>query len=160
LSAIEATAPRGKRPTMTKLFHFDCPREVYQADACVITCFDARFDLAIRKFLGRQGIGIYDQIKIPGSAKALAAPAGSSERDLVLGMVRTSMRLHRPARLWLFAHADCGAYPDAPVEIETADLVSAARFVEDSEPSLTVECFFAGFDGVYAVERSAAGRAF
>ena len=31
---------------MDKLFHFDSPQEVYTADACVISCFDARFDVA------------------------------------------------------------------------------------------------------------------
>jgi len=40
---------------MEKVFHFDSPREVYRADACVITCFDARFDLAVRKFLKLRG---------------------------------------------------------------------------------------------------------
>ena len=66
---------------MQKLFHFDCPREVYQADACIISCFDARFDLAVRKFLKRRGVVTYDQIKIPGSAKALAAPDVEADRD-------------------------------------------------------------------------------
>ncbi len=37
---------------MQKLFHFDCPQEVYRADACVISCFDFRFDAQLRRFLG------------------------------------------------------------------------------------------------------------
>ena len=45
---------------MKKLLHFDCPREVYQADACVVTCYDARFDAAIRKFLKRRGLALFD----------------------------------------------------------------------------------------------------
>ena len=74
---------------MEKVFHFDSPQEVYEADACVISCFDARFDTAIRKFLKRRGIALFDQIKIPGSAKALAAPDCEGDRDFVLRMVRT-----------------------------------------------------------------------
>jgi hypothetical protein len=135
---------------MQKLFHFDCAREVYQADACIISCFDARFDLAVRKFLKRRGILTYDQIKIPGSAKFLATPDTEADRDFVLRMVRVSMRLHRPTRLWMFAHSDCGAYPDTPVETQTADLQTAAQFLRGSEPALAVECFFADFDGIYS----------
>ena len=139
---------------MQKLFHFDCPREVYQADACIISCFDARFDLALRKFLKRRAILTYDQIKIPGPAKALAAPDVEADRDFVLRMVRASMRLHRSARVWMFAHADCGAYPGTPVETQTADLETAAQFLRASEPALAVECFFADFDGIYGKPQS------
>ena len=136
---------------MQKLFHFGCARERYQADACIISCFDARFDLAVRKFLKRRGIVTYDQIKIPGSAKSLATPDTEADRDLVLRMVRTSMRLHHAARLWMFAHSDCGAYPGALLETQTADLQTAAQFLLASEPALAVECFFADFDGIYGV---------
>jgi hypothetical protein len=115
---------------MQKLFHFDCPREVYQADACIISCFDARFDLAMRKFLKRHAILTYDQIKIPGSAKALATPDVEADRDFVLRMVRVSMRLHRSARVWMFAHSDCGAYPGSPVGTQTADLQAAAQVLQ------------------------------
>ena len=60
---------------MKRLMYFDSPQEVYTVDGCVISCYDARFDLAIRKFLKRRGVVTYDQVKIPGGAKALAAPA-------------------------------------------------------------------------------------
>src|ERR1700690_2817305 len=79
---------------MQKLFHFDSPVEVYQADACVLTCFDARFELVVRKFLRRRGVALYDQIKIPGAAKALAAPVSDGDRDFVLRMLATSISLH------------------------------------------------------------------
>jgi hypothetical protein len=136
---------------MQKLFHLDCPREVYQADACVISCFDFRFDLAVRKFLKRRGIAIYDHVKIPGSVKAVVAPDRDSDRDLVLSMVRTSLRLHRPGRLLLFGHNECGAYPGAPVEAIAADVAKAAAYFTNAEPTLTVESFFCDFDGVYGL---------
>ena len=136
---------------MEKLFHFDCPREVYQADACVISCFDARFDLPLRKFLKRRGIALYDHVKIPGSAKALGAPDRESDRDFVLTMVRTSLRLHGPNRLLLFAHNDCGAYPDIPAEIVAADVVKAVEFMRTAEPSLPCESYFCDFDGIYGI---------
>ena len=136
---------------MQKLFHFDSPQEVYTADACVISCFDARFDVAVRKFLKRRGIATFDNVKIPGSAKALADPECEGDRDFVLRMVRTSMRLHHPARLVILAHNDCGAYPGIPVEVVTADVVRAAQVLTAAEPSLAIECYFTDFDGVYQI---------
>ncbi|HEX3742467.1 MAG TPA: carbonic anhydrase [Bryobacteraceae bacterium] len=136
---------------MQKVFHFDCPQEVYQADACVISCFDFRFDSQLRKFLRRRGVEIYDHIKIPGSVKAIAQPDRDSDRDLVIAMLRVSLRLHRPSRLVLFGHQDCGAYPGAPTEVVTADVVKAAAYFANIEPTLQVESFFCDFDGVYAL---------
>jgi hypothetical protein len=114
---------------MKKLLHFDTPQEVYTADACVISCFDARFDLPARKFLKRQNVFTYDHVKIPGGAKALAAPEKEADRDFVLRMVRISIGLHHPSRALLLGHADCGAYGGVPAEVVIAD-----------------------FDGIYLVE--------
>jgi carbonic anhydrase len=136
---------------MDKLFHFDSQQEVYTADACVISCFDARFDVAIRKFLKRRGIVTFDHIKIPGSAKSLAAPECPEDRDFVLRMIRTSIRLHQPRRVLILAHQDCGAYPGVAVDVVAGDVVRAAGVILASEPSLAVECFFADFDGIYRV---------
>ncbi len=136
---------------MEKLFHFDSPQEVYTADACVISCFDARFELATRKFLTRCGIVTYDHVKIPGSAKALAESECDADRDFVLRMINTSIRLHRPARTLLIAHNECGAYPGVPAETVAADLVRAAEVIRAAVPGMPVECFFADFDGIYRV---------
>ena len=136
---------------MDKVFHFDSPPEVYRADACVIGCFDARFDLAVRKFLKRRGFVTFDHVKIPGGAKSLAAPECDADRDFVLRMVRTSMRLHGSARVWIVAHRECGAYPEAAIEVVAADAMRAKEFLRASEPSLAVECYFADFDGVYGI---------
>ena len=136
---------------MEKVFHFDCAQEVYQADACVISCFDARFDVAMRKFLKRRGVGVFDHVKIPGSAKALAVPDSEGDRDFVLRMVHTSIRLHRPESAILIGHNDCGAYPGCPPDQVARDLVRAASVLLAAEPSLAIECYFADFDGIYRV---------
>jgi len=136
---------------MEKVFHFDSPLEIYRADACVITCFDARFDLAIRKFLKRRGVVTFDHVQIPGGAKSLAAPECDTDRDFVLRMVRTSMRLHGSERVVIVAHRECGAYPAAPVDVVVGDAMRAAEFLRASEPRLKVECYFADFDGVYGI---------
>jgi len=141
---------------MDKVFHFDSPREHYAADACVITCYDARFDQVVPKFLKRRGIRKYDQVKIAGSAKALAAPENDAQRDFVLSMVRVSMRLHHAGKVLLIGHADCGGYGGAPSETIVADLVRAAQVLLAAEPSLAVECYFADFDGIYQIGQPAA----
>lgn len=136
---------------MEKLFHFDSPQEVYRADACVISCFDARFDIAVRKFLKRRGVVTFDHVKIPGGAKSLAAPECEPDRDFVLRMVRTSLRVHATDRVLLLAHNDCAAYPAVPIDVVTSDVTRAADFLRASEPSLPVECYFADFDGLYLI---------
>ena len=134
-----------------KLFHFDSPQEHYQADACVISCYDARFALVTRKFLKRRGIVTFDHVKIAGGAKSLAAPECAADRDFALRMVRTSMRLHGARVVVLVAHNECGAYGGAPVETIVADASRAASFLLSQEPTLAVECYFADFDGVYEI---------
>ena len=136
---------------MEKVFHFDSAQEIYRADACVITCFDARFDLAVRKFLKRRGVVTFDQVKIPGGVRSLAAPECDTDRDFVLRMVRMSMRLHGAERLLIVAHRECGAYPDTPIDVVAADALRAAEFLRAREPGLGVECYFADFDGVYGI---------
>jgi hypothetical protein len=136
---------------MEKLFHFDSPPEVYRADACVITCLDARFEIAIRKFLRRRGCVTFDHVKIPGGAKSLVQPECDSDRDFVLRMVRTSMRAHSAERVLILAHNECAAYPGVPADAIIADVTRAADFLRASEPSLAVECYFADFDGIYHI---------
>jgi hypothetical protein len=134
---------------MEKVLHFDSPAPVYRADACVITCYDARFDAALKKFFKRRGLAIYDQMKLAGSAKALAAPASEEEKEFVLGMVRTSVRLHGSPLTLIIGHNDCGAYEGRPAEEIAADVVQAAQVVRTGVPGMAVECYFADFDGVY-----------
>jgi len=146
-----ASAPAVSVTPMEKLFHFDSPVEVYTADACVVSCFDARFNEAVRKFLKRRGILIFDHVKIPGSAKVLGAPDSEADRDFAMRMLRTSVRLHCPPRFVLIGHNDCGAYPGAPPAAVAADLALAAAFLRASDLGLPVETYFADFDGIYRV---------
>ena len=139
---------------MQKVFHFDSQAEVYTADACVITCFDARFDLAVKKFLKRRGIALFDHVKIAGSAKPLADSQASGDGGCgcIVSAVRTSMRLHRTNLVLIMSHNDCGAYPGVPADLVAADAARAAAFLRIAEPSLKVESYFVDFDGVYCVE--------
>lgn len=145
---------------MRKVFHFDSPREKYQSDAVVIWCFDNRFDLACRKFLKYIGVRQPDPITVAGGPKSLASPDGDFHRDFVLEQIHKSIRLHGTSRAILIMHADCGAYGglasfkgDANAEAahHSAELARAAAYLHELLPRLTVDCFFANFDGVWEV---------
>lgn len=136
---------------LKKILHFDTPPEVYAADACAITCYDARFDAATAKFFKRRGLSLVDRVKIPGAAKGLSGANGEAEQAFALGMVRVSLALHHPPLAILIGHNDCGGYPGARPEAIAADLAKAAEFLRSQEPKLRVESYFADFDGIYEV---------
>ena len=135
---------------MQKVLHFDSPAEAYRADACVVSCFDARFHPAMRKFLKRRGVLMADHIEIAGAAKWLASPEHEGDRDFVLRQIRTSMRRHGSERLILFLHTDCGAYDgQTDAALLWAELRKARDFVRANEPGLSVECYLVDFEGVW-----------
>jgi carbonic anhydrase len=146
---------------MKKVFHFDSQADLYRADACVVSCFDARFELVTRKFLKKRGIWWADPLKIAGGAKIFASPAEESERTFALAQVRTSMRLHATNRVMLMLHSDCGAYGGLQAfngneEREAAnhesELRSAAEFLKSNIPEIDVECYYLKFTGVWTLD--------
>ena len=92
---------------MAPRFWFATDREVYRAGACAMSCFDARFETVVRKFLQRCGAAPVDHVRVAGGPKALAEDGAA--REFLLEQVRASVRLHAPARVILLAHSDCGA---------------------------------------------------
>ena len=137
---------------MEKLFHFDTLAETYKADACVVSCYDARFDLVLKKFLKRRGLNLIDHVKVAGSVKGMVSPGNAADREFLLRMIAISRRLHHSSLVVMTGHEDCGAYGGAGADVITADLAKAREVLLAAEPSLTVECYFAAFDGVYRVE--------
>jgi len=146
---------------MRKVIHFDSPKDEYHSDAAVVCCYDNRFELALRKLLKRIGVTRYDPIRIAGGAKCLATPETESEREFVLEQIRKSMRLHGTNRIVLMVHSDCGAYgglkafgsdPQAESRHHQGELQRAAASLGESFPGVMVECYFADFEGVWAVE--------
>ena len=146
---------------MKKVFHFDSRTELYRADACVVSCFDARFELVTRKFLRKRGIQWADPLKIAGGAKVFASPADEYERSFALGQVRTSIRLHGTNRVMLMVHTDCGAYGGLQAfggneEREAAnhesELCHATAFLKNNISPIEVECYYLKFTGVWTLE--------
>ena len=145
---------------MRRLYWFDTPAGVYRAEACVITCFDARFELMARKFLQRRGVSPADHVRVAGGAKALSSPRTPAEREFLLDQVRASIRLHATGRVVLMAHSDCGACGgleafdgDAAREAawHRAELAKAAEAIRGALPGLAIEQYFLDFTGVWEI---------
>lgn len=146
---------------MKKVFHFDSQTDVYRADACVVSCFDARFELVTRKFLKKRGVWWADPLKIAGGAKVFASPADESERTFALAQVRTSMRLHATSRVMLMVHSDCGAYgglqafngnEEREATNHESELRVAAEFLKNNISEIEVECYYLKFTGVWTLD--------
>jgi hypothetical protein len=147
---------------MTKVFHFDSPREKYHCDAAIVWCFDNRFNLGFTKFLKRIGVANADPIKVAGGAKCLASPELERDREFVLEQIRKSIRLHGTKLAILMLHSDCGAYGglaggfagDARMEAERQDkeLQLAAATLWREMPEIAVQAYFVDFEGVWAVD--------
>jgi hypothetical protein len=140
---------------------FASQKEHYIADACVVWCFDDRFYKLLKEFGKQEKFNHIDLVKIAGGAKALAGEA-PSDRDFVLNQIRTSVRLHGTKRVVLMLHRDCGAYGGSKNftdgEAEKTELVKQLRdaqdFVKKEFPdviSLSVDGYFADFDGLYKI---------
>jgi carbonic anhydrase len=147
---------------MTKVFHFDSPREKYHCDAAIVWCFDNRFNLGFTKFLKRIGVANADPIKVAGGAKCLASPEFERGREFVLEQIRKSIRLHGTKVAILMLHSDCGAYGglaggfqgDARLEAECQDkeLQLAAANLLREIPGIAVQAYFVDFEGVWSVD--------
>jgi carbonic anhydrase len=146
---------------MKKVFHFDSQPDKYRADACVVSCIDARFELVTQKFLKKRKISWADLVKIAGGAKLFASPGQESDRSFALEQVRTSVRLHQPKRVMLMVHSDCGAYGGLQAfggneEREAAnhetELRSAAEFLRRNMPAIDIECYYLKFTGVWTLD--------
>src|SRR5688572_16528646 len=94
---------------MDQILYFDSSQDAYQADATVLACPDARFEIVLRKLLKRLGITRPDVIRIVGGPKALSSGT-DAEHCFVVEQLRASQRLHHARRVLLIAHSDCGAY--------------------------------------------------
>ena len=143
---------------MAPRFWFATDREVYRAGACAISCFDARFETVVGKFLQRCGAAPVNHVRVAGGPKALAEEG--APREFLLDQVRASVRLHAPERVILLAHSDCGAC--GGLEAFGGDtvrerawheerLARAAEVVRSAAPGLAVERYFIDFQGVWDI---------
>ncbi len=149
---------------LRKVFHFDAPREKYQCDAAIVSCFDNRFQLGFAKYFKRLGILNSDPIKIAGGAKSLASPESEADREFLLEQIRKSIRLHGTKLVILTLHSDCGAYggldgafggdPWLEAQRQEQELRRAAACLQGAVPAVDIQAYFADFEGIWAVELS------
>jgi hypothetical protein len=142
-----------------QVLYFDSSRRPYVAGAAVIACFDARFELSLRKLLRRLGIEQPDTIRVAGGARALVRGT-SEERAFLVEQVRSSRRLHGSSAVLLVSHSDCGAYGglcafdgDAQRELtfQLEELRRAAHVLTSLVPDLPVQLFFCDFERVVSI---------
>lgn len=138
------------------------PEKHYQAEACVVWCFDARFAGAYGQFLAKRGFpeDKIDAVKGAGGAQALAAESGS-DHETFRSQIEKSIKLHNTERVILTLHMDCGGYGgskafdndhDKEWEHHVAELLKAEAFVREEFPEIKeIECWIADFDGVHKV---------
>lgn len=148
---------------MRRVLNFTSPREHYTCDAAVVWCFDQRFETSFRKLLKRTGVLCFDPIRLAGGAKSLASPQQESDRAFVLDQIRKSVKLHGSRTAVLMVHSDCGAYgglaafkgnAEEEANHHAADLRSAASYLKEQIPDLTVKAYFVDFDGVWEIEEA------
>jgi carbonic anhydrase len=148
---------------MHKVFHFDSPSGQYVADAAVLCCFDHRINMAVRKFLKKQGIERPDMIIVAGGAKTLASPRNPFEQDFILEQVRMSIRLHQTNRILVMSHSDCATYGglahfkgdrDAEANHHRSELLRAKDLLKATFTNISVEPYFVKFDGVWQVNEA------
>jgi carbonic anhydrase len=147
---------------LKRVLHFRSPAQKYHCDAVVVTCFDHRFDLVLRKFLKRIRVVNPDPIVVAGGAKSLASPEHEADRDFLIAQVEKSIRLHGTDRVILVLHSDCGAYGGlhkvfhgneaAEVDHHRSELRRAYAVLNGAFPALSIECYFVDFLGVWQLD--------
>lgn len=146
-------------PSMPRRIGESVDRAHYQADTCLVWCFDDRFSELLGKFIADQRFRHADLIKVAGGAKDLASPTNTADRIYLLGQIEKSMRLHRPKSVSLMVHADCGAYGGLAFESDAAEreffeseLAKAEAAVRELltrlGAALPIQKYFADFSGL------------
>lgn len=93
-----------------RILRFKSEHKHYQADACILWCFDERFSPALRRYISFCHLRHKDVIRVAGGAKSLSSPDDECERTFLLNQIKKSIKLHNPKKIVLMLHSDCGAY--------------------------------------------------
>lgn len=138
---------------------FRSPKSHYEADAAIVWCFDNRFWQLLLAFVKERGLKWFDPVILAGGAKSLAS--ANEEGKAVMEQIQASIRSHHAPRVILMTHSDCSGYgglqafgndPAAERAKHKEDLERAAAAVRTAVPeSVSVETYFADFDGIRAV---------
>lgn len=110
-------------------------------EALIIRCIDYRFVTQSRKFKEDQGLkDKYDLLTFPGASKNI---------HLLFDSIEVSNKLHRPKKIIIMDHEDCGAFGEKnSLEDHRNSLKRAERLLNIVFPKIPVELYYIRFDGV------------
>ena len=92
---------------------FKSSKDHYDADACIIWCFDNRFDELLEETKKVFNLSSTDVLEIAGGAMSLTGRGSAGNDDainFVTDQVEKSIKLHHTPLVMLMIHKDCGAY--------------------------------------------------
>ena len=143
---------------MKQVIKFQSQKKHYDADACVVWCFDDRFTELLGE-LNQFGFKRVDLIKVAGGAKALAnRDMEANAYVFLIQQVDKSIKLHKTSLVVLMVHRDCGAYGDLPKKLGDDFLQDQLRKAKAEiertfkQDSIKVVTYLADFDGLWEVE--------
>ncbi len=148
---------------MKKVISFKSDKKHYNADACIVWCFDNRFGDLLSKFKKKFGLRYTDDLEIAGGAMNLVGYGSGENKTFVLDQVEKSIKLHKTPLVILMAHKDCGAYKALGLPIKRdnwTDLlkndlntakIALAEYLENNGYKPNIQTYIAGFDGLWEV---------
>lgn len=110
-------------------------------EALIIRCIDYRFVTQSRKFKENQGLtDKYDLLAFPGASKNI---------HQVFDAIKISNRLHKPKKIVIMDHEDCGAFGSSDSKLEhVKSLRKAKKLLNIQFPKIPIELFYIKFSGV------------
>ena len=148
---------------MKKVISFKSDKKHYNADACIVWCFDNRFGDLLSKFKKKFGLRYTDDVEVAGGAMNLVGYGSGENKEFVLDQVEKSIELHKTPLVILMAHDDCGAYKALGLPIKgdnwthllKEDLntakIALAEYLETNGHKPNIQTYIAGFDGLWEV---------
>ncbi len=114
-------------------------------EALIIRCIDYRFVTQSNKF--KENLGLtnnYDLIAYPGASKNI---------HQLFDAIEVSNRLHKPKKILIMNHEDCGAFPpNATKETHVQSLEKAEKLLNVEFPGIPVELYYSKFNGVERIK--------
>ena len=151
---------------MKLVVKFKSPKEHYDADACIVWCFDNRFDELLEETKKVFNLSATDVLEIAGGAMSLTGRGSAGNDDainFVSDQVEKSIKLHHTPLVMLMLHKDCGAYKalglpvkgENETELLKLDLEQAAiilaRYLAEKGYRPKIRTYIADFDGLWEV---------
>ncbi|AGF53299.1 sll0732 [Synechocystis sp. PCC 6803] len=142
-------------------------KNLFQAQALVLSCIDFRFLNYQRSFLNEQNLDqAYDWVALAGASLALTGFPHPAEAETFWDQLALSKQLHNINRVIIFDHQDCGAYAkvhaqpfgdrQAEENFHAGYLHQAEAQIRERYPDLIVELYFVDLTGQVKVIASLA----